>query len=130
MNVSIAQVIAPEEATGYNFIVSVFVEKVYGLNAARVATALMLWIAFASLFAVLLGYSRVPYAAAVDGNFFRFFSRLHPTKKFPAHRLIIYSCSWLIIFFKFFFKRCHIRYISHAHISAVYSAGNWCNALA
>jgi len=35
-----------------------------------VATALVLWIAFASLFAVMLGYSRVPYAAAVDGSFF------------------------------------------------------------
>src|SRR4029079_16145757 len=40
-------------------------------------------------FAVVLGYSRVPYAAAVDGNFFRIFSKLHPTKDFPYISLII-----------------------------------------
>jgi amino acid transporter len=53
-----------------------------------VATVLVLWIAFASLFAVLLGYSRVPYAAALDGNFFRVFTRLHPTKDFPYVSLL------------------------------------------
>jgi amino acid transporter len=42
-----------------------------------------------SLFAVVLGYSRVPYAAAVDGNFFRIFSKLHPTKDFPYISLIV-----------------------------------------
>ena len=46
-------------------------------------TVLILWTTFASVFAVLLGYSRVPYAAAVDGRFFRPFARLHPTKNFP-----------------------------------------------
>ena len=42
-----------------------------------------------SLFAVMLGYSRVPYAAAVDGNYFKIFSRLHPTKNFPHISLLI-----------------------------------------
>jgi fructoselysine transporter len=49
---------------------------------------LVLWIAFASLFAVVLGYSRVPYAAAVDGSFFKIFARLHPTKNFPYVSLL------------------------------------------
>ena len=43
----------------------------------------ILFTTFASLFAVLLGYSRVPYAAATDGRFFQMFGRLHPTKNFP-----------------------------------------------
>jgi amino acid transporter len=58
-------------------------ETVYGHNAGVAVTCLILFIAFSSLFALVLGYSRVPYAAAVDGNFFPIFSKLHPTKNFP-----------------------------------------------
>jgi fructoselysine transporter len=43
----------------------------------------------ASLFAVVLGYSRVPYAAAEDGNFFKVFSKLHSTKEFPYVSLMV-----------------------------------------
>ncbi|MEI6947887.1 APC family permease [Paraflavisolibacter sp. H34] len=88
MNISIAGVVPWQEAQQYDFIVSIFIERIYGQAAARFATGLVLWIAFASLFAVLLGYSRVPYAAAVDGNFFRIFARLHPTKAFPHISLL------------------------------------------
>jgi len=45
-----------------------------------------LWTAFGSVFALLLGYSRVPYAAAKDGYFFKVFARLHPTHGFPTFR--------------------------------------------
>jgi amino acid transporter len=38
---------------------------------------------FGSVFAVLLGYSRIPYAAAVEGQFFSVFARLHPRGNFP-----------------------------------------------
>jgi amino acid transporter len=65
------------------YLVSSFMEHIYGHKAARIITGLILIIAFSSLFALVLGYSRVPYAAAVDGNFFRAFSKLHPTKNFP-----------------------------------------------
>jgi amino acid transporter len=51
----------------------------------------------ASLFAVVLGYSRVPYAAAVDGNFLKIFSKLHPTKQFPYISLIV-LCGLAFIF--------------------------------
>jgi fructoselysine transporter len=50
---------------------------------------MILWVALASLFAVMLGYSRVPYAAAVDGAFFKVFGRLHPTKNFPYVSLLV-----------------------------------------
>lgn len=97
LNWSIVSVIPWQEAQQYDFIVSVFIEKIYGGTAARIATALILFIAFASLFAVLLGYSRVPYAAASDGNFFKIFARLHPTKQFPYVSLL-YIAGLAIVF--------------------------------
>ncbi len=45
---------------------------------ATLFTALVLWTAFGSVFALLLGYSRIPYAAALDGTFFKVFAKVHP----------------------------------------------------
>ncbi len=56
-------------------------------------TVLILWTTFASVFAILLGYSRVPYAAAVDGRFFAPFGRLHRTKNFPAFSVVFIGAS-------------------------------------
>jgi len=71
------------------FIVSVFMEKIYGRTAATLFTAAILWTALGSVFALLLGYSRIPYAAANDGYFFKAFGRLHPTKAFPYISLLV-----------------------------------------
>lgn len=71
------------------FIVSAFMERIYGSGVATIFTAMILWTAFGSVFALLLGYSRVPYAAARDGYFFRVFARLHPTKGFPYVSLLL-----------------------------------------
>lgn len=70
------------------YIVSIFMERVYGQQVARLFTLLILWTTVASLFALLLGYSRIPYAAAQDGYFFRIFGRLHPTGQFPHISLL------------------------------------------
>jgi fructoselysine transporter len=88
MQTSILGVVPWQEAQYSPFLVSTFVEKISGPLAARVATSLVLWIAFASIFAGLLGYSRVPYAAALDGSFFSVFARVHPQKKFPYVSLL------------------------------------------
>lgn len=88
MNLSVVGVIPWQQAMHSDFVVSLFMEKIYGTGMARVATLLILWIAFASLFAVVLGYSRVPYAAAADGHFFPFFGWLHPKKDFPYVSLL------------------------------------------
>ena len=88
MNVSIIGVIPWREAMHSTFIVSDLMQRVYGSTVAKVMTAFVLFTTFASLFAVLLGYSRVPYAAAVDGRFFSAFGRLHPTRSFPWVSLI------------------------------------------
>jgi basic amino acid/polyamine antiporter, APA family len=72
-----------------NFIVSIFMEKIYGARVATIFTLMILWTAFGSVFALLLGYSRIPYAAARDGYFFNAFARLHPTKDFPYISLLV-----------------------------------------
>jgi len=71
------------------FIVSVMMERIYGSKIAVIFTIMVLWTAFGSVFALLLGYSRIPYAAALDGYFFKVFGRLHPTKNFPYVSLIV-----------------------------------------
>jgi APA family basic amino acid/polyamine antiporter len=71
------------------FIVSTFMERTYGSGIATIFTAMILWTAFGSVFALLLGYSRVPYAAAKDGYFFKVFARLHPSKGFPYVSLVV-----------------------------------------
>ena len=83
MNVSILGVVPWREAMHSTFIVSDLMQRVYGLTVAKIMTGSVLLTTFASLFAVLLGYSRVPYAAAVDGRFFSVFGKLHPTRNFP-----------------------------------------------
>ena len=71
-----------------DFIVSIFMERLYGTSVASVFTLLVLWTAFGSVFALLLGYSRIPYAAALDGTFFRVFGRVHATQHFPHIALL------------------------------------------
>jgi len=98
MNISVMSVISWQEIKpGEKHLVSIFMEQIYGGWGGTVITVLILWIALASLFAVVLGYSRIPYAAAVDGNFFQPFSKLHPTKNFPYVSLI-FLCSLGFIF--------------------------------
>jgi amino acid transporter len=71
------------------FVVSVFMERIYGPQVASAFTVMILWTAFGSVFALLLGYSRVPYAAAREGYFFKPFARLHPTGGFPHVSLLV-----------------------------------------
>ena len=72
-----------------SFVVSIFMQKIYGSAVAKIFTVLVLWTAFGSVFALLLGYSRIPFAAAESGYFFRVFGRLHPTKEFPSVSLLV-----------------------------------------
>jgi amino acid transporter len=81
--------VPPENHPNANYVVSHFMEKIYGAKVASIFTVLVLWTAFGSVFALLLGYSRIPFAAAQDGYFFKVFARLHPTKNFPHLSLIV-----------------------------------------
>ena len=94
MNISILGVVPWQEiaqAGSSNdrlYVVSIFMQRLYGPWAAKLVTALVMWTAFASVFSLMLGYSRVPYAAALDGNYFRAFARVHPTLRFPYVSLL------------------------------------------
>jgi basic amino acid/polyamine antiporter, APA family len=88
MTASFLSVIPWRDAIHSRFIASVYIETLQGVAAGKVMTGLLLWIAFSSVFSLLLGYSRIPYAAAIDGNFFRVFARLHPKGQFPYASLI------------------------------------------
>jgi amino acid transporter len=76
-----------------------FMEKIWGRNVALLFTFMILWTAFASIFALVLGYSRIPYAAARDGCFFKPFARLHPTKNFPHVSLVLITALSLLFSF-------------------------------
>jgi amino acid transporter len=94
MNLCILAVVPWREMlqAGHNnsglYIVSLFMQRVYGPWAARIVTGLIIVAAFASVFSLMLGYSRVPYAAAKDGNYFRIFAKLHPVHRFPHISLL------------------------------------------
>jgi amino acid transporter len=95
MNISILGVIPWQELSetaasdARKYIVSVFMQRLYGNWAGSLATILIMWTAFASVFSLLLGYSRIPYAAAVDGDYFKPFSRVHAKHQFPHVSLLV-----------------------------------------
>jgi amino acid transporter len=70
------------------FIARTFTDPASGRIAAIVMTGLILFVTASSLYAVILGYSRIPFAAARDGQFFAAFGRLHRTKHFPHVSLL------------------------------------------
>jgi amino acid transporter len=88
MTMAIISVVPWREAMHSRAIVSDFAQRLYGNRTAALVTVLILVTAFGSVFAILLGFSRVPYAAAVDGSFFRIFAKVHPTKHFPSFSLV------------------------------------------
>ncbi|MFZ0301982.1 MAG: amino acid permease, partial [Terracidiphilus sp.] len=69
---------AAESAALRMQLVSDIARSAFGQWAGYTIAALIVWTAFASVFSLLLGYSRVPYAAARDGNYFRFLAAVHP----------------------------------------------------
>jgi basic amino acid/polyamine antiporter, APA family len=94
MNVSVLgvlpwqEMVHPMQANGGLYTISIFMRTIYGTRAAAIATGLIMWTAFASVFSLMLAYSRVPYAAALDGNYFQAFARLHPEGRFPYVSLL------------------------------------------
>jgi amino acid transporter len=96
MSVTIVGVVPWREAIKTTSVVSDFILKIYGRWAANLMTFLIIWTSIASVFAIMLGYSRVPYAAAVDGHFFKIFARVHPTKKFPTFSLLFVGTTSMV----------------------------------
>jgi len=88
MTLAIMAVVPWREAAQSKFVAARFMETLYGPWAGRAVTVLILWSAVASVFGLLLAYSRVPYAAALDGYFWKPFARLHPSGDFPYVSLL------------------------------------------
>jgi amino acid transporter len=97
MNISVLAVLPWQGIVGAHdlnarrAVISTLMETAYGAKfgpaAGRIAAVLVMVTAFASVFSLLLGYSRIPYAAARDGNFLSVFGRLH-AKGFPHVSLL------------------------------------------
>jgi amino acid transporter len=88
LNVSILGVLPWDEAAHSKAVVADIMHALYGSVGGTLAVGLILLASWGSALVVLLGYSRVPYAAAADGQFFRVFARLHPRHGFPTVSLV------------------------------------------
>lgn len=77
------------EAMQSPFVAADFMNRIYGRWAGMLVCLLMIWVSFAGIYAMILMYSRAPYAAALDGNFFSVFSKLHPKKHIPHVSLLL-----------------------------------------
>lgn len=106
LNISVLRVIPvreflqPGAIATRTSVIAVLMQRLYGPWAGKAMALLIVWTAFASVFAVLLGYSRVPYAAALDKNYFSAFAAVHPTKRFPTVSLLVLGA--ISIFFCLF----------------------------
>ncbi len=88
MSLSIVGVVPWREAMQSRFVVSEFIARLHSPPLAAVMTVLILVISFSSVFANMLGASRIPYAAAEQGHFFKLFARLHPRGHFPSFAVL------------------------------------------
>ena len=102
MQTMVVGVLPWEQVAKSEFVVSEYFEHIYNHTAGQIATVLVLCIAVASLFSVMLGYSRLPYAAALNGDFFPIFSRVHPKHRFPHISLL--ALGGLAFVFSLLFK--------------------------
>jgi amino acid transporter len=91
MNIAIIGVIPWREAMVSTNVVADFMTRLFGKHVAALYTVLIIWTALAGLFAMTLGYSRIPYAAARNGDFFRVFGKLHPTGHYPRVSLLFFG---------------------------------------
>jgi amino acid transporter len=88
MNIAIIGVVPWEKAQVSPNIAAQFMETLYGRDVAVAFTWLILWTVVACMFAITLGYSRIPYAAARNGGFFPIFATVHSEKRFPVVSLL------------------------------------------
>ncbi len=89
MNVLLLGSMPWQEIAGSKYVAATVVERAFGSGAAAFVAGLILWTAFASIFALMLANSRVLFAAARDGRFFSIFARVHPRDNFPYASLLI-----------------------------------------
>lgn len=89
MNIGVLGVFPADQVAKSTSIASLVLEHTWGKTAAQVVTVLIIVTGFASVFCGLLGGSRVPYNAAHDRVFLKWFGNLHPRLRFPHVSLIV-----------------------------------------
>jgi amino acid transporter len=89
MNVAMLGVLPWRRAIASEHVASDFLLERFGPGAAQAMTVMILWTALASIFAGLLSYSRIPFAAAQGGHFFRALGATHPRGQFPHRSLLL-----------------------------------------
>ncbi|MFT4198930.1 MAG: APC family permease [Pseudoxanthomonas sp.] len=93
LNLTLLGVLPWQQAAQSKAVVADFMDAIYGPAGSTVAVALIVLASWGSALVVLLGYSRVPYAAAAAGQFFGVFARLHPRGGFPTVSLLFVGAS-------------------------------------
>lgn len=88
MNIGVIGTVPWQVVAKSQSVASLVIEQNWGHTAAVIITILILVAAFASVFAGLLGGSRVPFYAARDGVFVSAFGKLHPKFAFPHISLL------------------------------------------
>jgi amino acid transporter len=89
MNISVLGVLPWRDMVGTlggdarMYTMAVFMQHIYGHVPAEAIVLLISLASASSVLALLLGYSRIPYAAAKDGNFPAVFGRLHEKYRIP-----------------------------------------------
>jgi hypothetical protein len=66
-----------------------FMMKIHGQWASSLVSVLLIWSCMGSVFASLLGYSRIPYGAARYGHFFSALSKVHAVHHIPHVSLFL-----------------------------------------
>ena len=80
---------ADPNSSSAQFVAATVVSQNWGTAAAKVVAFMILVTAFASAYGSLLGFARIPYAAAADGEFLKPFAKLHPTGRFPYVSVLV-----------------------------------------
>jgi len=91
MNLCIIGVVPWRQAMESKNIAADFMETLYGRPWAVAFTWLILWTAAACMFSITLGYSRIPFAAARQGDFYGVFGKLHPEGRYPWASLLAFG---------------------------------------
>ena len=96
LNIAYFYVLTPAQVASSHRVAGDMMSSLYGNAASRaVAVAVMISI-FAALNGSILSGSRVPYAMARDGLFFRSVAKVHPKYKTPGNSMIL-LCLWSCI---------------------------------
>ncbi len=88
MNISILGAMPWQVIASSPHVASDMFNKILGRNSAIILTILVIITAYGSTYSLMMSYSRLPFAAARDGFFFKWLGEVHPRKHFPHFSLL------------------------------------------